>query len=90
MPKISEIIHLAADKYLSSFPYYHSYIQKPYFSCCAIDDAIDELIPRSAFNHNNRDMYNRIMDGVEELGLSIGSCEAFDDISEADRQAARY
>lgn len=82
MIKISEIIHLAADKYLSEFKNGFDH-----YSCIAIRHAAEELIGNL---DSREDTLNIIDCGLIELGVDTEGFHEFDDIPEEHRQATRY
>ena len=63
--KISEVLHLAADKYLAAnaHEYYHS-VRKEKYSCCAIDAKTNE-------------QYAIIKAGLRNMGCDTGSGTLF-------------
>lgn len=78
--KISEVLHLAADKYLcTGRKSYNPY--KPSYSCIAIENAcIDYKVPSG-----------KIQKGLRNMGLNTDSACAFNEFkSGKERQAARY
>jgi hypothetical protein len=82
-PKISEILHLAADEYL-----WTGYSKDPrnlsIYSCFAIDLAIDDLDLSASRT-------GKLFKGLGEMGLDIGSITAFEEFRYGpQRQAARY
>jgi len=82
-PKISEILHLAADKYLWS-GYSKDRRDTAIYSCFAIDEAIDDL-GLSTYGTN------KLFRGLKEMGLDIGSSRAFNEFhGDPQRQSARY
>jgi len=81
--KISKILHLAADRYLS--PSTDTGASK--YSCDAIAFACDELLSK----HSDPFYIERIIKtGLFELGLDPRGLHEFDDIPEKHRQATRY
>lgn len=95
--KISEILHLAADKYL--FDGKSDYISRwdnklghvKQYSCDAVNRALDELVPFAQF----WDTRQCIHKGFKELGLDAESFVAFSEFAEMDSpneasQGARY
>lgn len=64
--KISDVLHLAADKYLASCESERGV--KCRFSCSAISEALDELIP-DWYSLNM--MYRQIDIGLREMGLDL-------------------
>lgn len=70
-PKISEVLHLAADKHLSETGNY-SY-DKEKFSCCAVTAALDELVPEGGWWQFEYEIFN----GLDEMGCDCGSANLF-------------
>lgn len=89
--KISEVLHLAADKYLASD--YEEYIDtaKWRFSCCAVGSAIDNLVHDVTYNNTLRD---NIQSNFESLGLESYTITAFEEFEKGivpeESQGARY
>lgn len=77
--KISEILHLAADKYLSSAKYKIGWLNgsctKEWYSCCAIYIACNDIVPKE-YTHKAKGI---IMDGLRELGCETCSTSLFKD-----------
>ena len=90
--KISEILHEAADKYLAvDTDDYNNDCSKHYFSCCAIEQVIEERYGWTAVC--NHPLHFRILDGLENMGLNTDSGTAFDKFklkSKEEKQQARY
>lgn len=87
-PKISEVLHLAADKFLwDGWGWTERNIGKSEYSC----DAIWQAIASYPFGAD-KDGYNkRIRHGLRNLGLHPDSLYAFDEFrSSQERQAIRY
>ena len=94
--KISEVLHLAADKYLASN--YVEYIgtDKSRFSCCAVETTLDKLIDEKCVINikQYRNLWDTIHEGFENLGLDTGSLYAFEEFEKGkvteESQGARY
>lgn len=70
--KISEVLHLAADKYLSEdgVVHYKSYgFATERFSCCAIENAIDELCVSQ--------LEDSIFKGLQNMGCDTDDASLF-------------
>lgn len=91
MIKISEVLHLAADEYLSVDNYNiwgGCAACRTIYSCDAWDDALHHLLDNSAI-HNQ--LYDVIATGQKELGLDTDLMSEFNDIPAGEeRQGARY
>lgn len=89
--KISEILHLAADKYLSATKDRQQwFVNKEYeswFSCCAVEAAIYQYV-----RQETEDCYLKTSDcvfqGLESMGCNTGSFRLFEKSS--DPQGDRY
>lgn len=92
--KISEVLHLAADRYLAND--YVEYIgtDKSRLSCCAVIEALDELIPETSLTKLWLEIHKAIFKGFENLGLDTGSLLAFEEFEKGkvteESQGARY
>lgn len=73
--KISEVLHLAADKYLAEDWEYDRVLQDE-FSCIAIIMAVKELVPSRKIADS---FYNRIRIGLEEMGIDTYRGSQFDE-----------
>ena len=90
---IADILHHAADNFLAStIDEWENNMCKDKFSCCAIEQAIEDLMGWEAFMYG--DMFERIMDGLKAMGLDIESTVAFHPWEQGDldynTQHARY
>lgn len=101
-PKISKVLHLAADKYLSEMPG----DGKAKFSCWAIEDALNELAPsrgRGAYDvcyhlpRAAKRISQRVQAGLQAMGCETGSSYQFrefeskyDGLATPESQGARY
>jgi hypothetical protein len=99
--KISDILHLAADKYLAKDyeeEQKSSWI-KSHFSCDAICSAATELLGEKWVRHQGT--HARMIKGLEEMGCKTNSCMQFSDLEQPseggytyyctpESQAARY
>lgn len=73
--KISEVLHLAADKYLAiSNEEYIAHIGKRKYSCDSIRYALLELVDRV---YDRIDLHDRIEAGLTSLGLITYSTQQF-------------
>lgn len=95
--KISDVLHLAADKYLASD--YVEYIDtdKNRFSCCAVETVLDELLDENCTITMKQYscLWDTIHKGFDNLGLDTGSLYAFEEFEKYGRiteesQGARY
>lgn len=94
--KISEVLHLAADKYLASD--YVEYIDtdKSRFSCCAVEGVLDDLLVEEGIINIKQytNLWDTIHEGFENLGLDTGSLHAFEEFEKGEvteeSQGARY
>jgi hypothetical protein len=90
---IADILHLAADKYLASdWDEIEYEMGKDKFSCCAIEQAAEDLLGFHEFMFG--EMHPRILDGLKAMGLDTGSLRAFAEWEyrdpQYDTQHARY
>lgn len=85
-PTIAEVLHLAADEYLSNGYWSLERFYERSGSCDAIELACRALA-------NNRESHlrlqKRIFKGLRNLGLKVNSFTQFDSVK-SDRQGARY
>lgn len=88
--KISDVLHLAADKYLAKdFNEFASWGQKQRYSCCAVDEALDVL-------QCSLKMHRRVFAGLEAMGCRCSSFDSFAHLEvdfnrcTPESQAARY
>ena len=91
--KISDVLHLAADKYLAKdHNEFSSWGQKQRFSCCAVEQALEVL-------QTNDEMYKRVSTGLAVMGCRRNSFDSFAQLEESTKQfgkctpesqAARY
>ena len=79
--KISEILHLAADKYLSSAKNRSMYLldwkHTQWYSCWAIEEAIYELMP--LYDDIFEAVSDCIMIGLKAIGCNTDSSSLFED-----------
>lgn len=80
--KISEVLHLAADKYLAEDVGYDLDLQDEH-SCLAIISAIRELVPAEL---KIGSLYIRICLGLEEMGLNTRRGSQFDEFCVEDSE----
>ena len=89
--KISEVLHLAANKYLAGYYAEYIYTNKNRFSCRAVCGALDELITDAEVWLA---IHEEIFKGFENLGLDTESIRAFEEfeaeILTEESQGARY
>lgn len=89
--KISEVLHLAADKYLASDHTEYIDTYKSRFSCCTVSKALDELNTKAKVW---LETHEAILKGFENLGLDTGSRRAFEEFEKGivteESQGARY
>ena len=70
-PKISEVLHLAADKYLAANAHDHYHKNKARFSCGAVLDALNST-------RNFKDLrFSDIITGLRKMGCDTTSRELF-------------
>jgi len=89
--KMSEVLHLAADKYLAEDCEYDWVLQDK-FSCIAIIMAVKELIPSQKIADS---FYNRIRIGLEKMGIDTYRGSQFNEFGDyltitKASQGARY
>jgi len=91
--KISDVLHLAADKYLAYSELEWLYSEKLRFSCDAIRSAINELDA----NYDSRNyLHEVIKSGLFNMGLIVCSCREFAEFTPnfesvtPESQGARY
>ena len=94
--KISEILHLAADSYLSernsvTWDEFGKCVRRELYSCNAIRAAIASKENSytslcSEFNH----VWSRIRKGLQNMGLNTSACTLYCDRPYGERQNARY
>jgi hypothetical protein len=83
LPKISEVLHLAADEFLAD----SMWSNQAEFSCTAIRYALGLNFN---FNYHGA-LLDKIETGLRNMGLSTDSLHAFSEFSpDYERQAARY
>lgn len=84
LPLISEVLHLAADKYLAVdhndefVKHYDKRGQywKERFSCCAIGEAINVLTYDLTYNEH-KNFEEQVSQGLENMGCVTDSCNQF-------------
>lgn len=99
--KISDVLHLAADKYLDDgvIDLIYVYSRKHVLSCCAIESAVYEVLSEnsSIFSCSTYDtLMETIEQGLTNMGLAPQSTEAFKEFENSfhkttpESQGARY
>lgn len=91
--KISEILHLAADKHLAV----SKYSNRRRYSCDAVRDAIHEVVDANCLSESERShLLDRVFIGLEEMGVRKHSITQFYEFEDSknlitpESQGARY
>lgn len=80
LPLISEVLHLAADKYLAiDYNDYFYNCHKEKYSCCAVEEAIWELVGLDSTYKTYCDFKNRVFHGLDNMGCDTDCCHLFND-----------
>ena len=88
--KISDVLHLAADKYLAK-DYEEEQVNcwiKSHFSCDAIDSAVDYLTSHNKDKHGS--IRVRIIQGLKAMGCETNSCLQFSELEQLQESGYRY
>lgn len=75
-PKISEVLHLAADEYLSESGATHGRVER--FSCAAVSGAVNHVIESCQLSYGEaEDLENDIFYGLEMMGCDTDAAHLF-------------